>query len=49
MLLVAVVAAEEVAVAVVLRLVAVVAGLGAGLMLRWEVLWESWPSIRTAC
>ena len=47
MLLVAVVAGEEVA--VVLRLVAVVAGLGAGLMLRWEVLWESWPSIRTAC
>ena len=47
MLLVAVVAAGEVA--VVLRLVAVVAGLGAGLMLRWEVLWESWPSIRTAC
>ena len=43
MLLVAVVAAEEVA--VVLRLVVVVAGL----MLRWAVLWGSWPGIRTAC
>ena len=44
MLLVAVVA-EEVAVAAVLRLVAVVAGLGAGLMLRWAGVWGSW----TAC